>query len=117
MASSFFDRYSLPDWDNIDGPNKGFITLPLSIWWQPGGNTFDLSQKTHVKKAYAAIISEGSAEAQESMLNKPVLIDVWPTLPIPKEVAAAWEDTFDQLSGNLSARIYRHELQRAAETR
>lgn len=117
MATSFFDRYSLPDWDNIDGPNKGSITLPLSMWWQPGDSTFDLSQESHVKKAYAAIISEGSTEAQEDILNKSLLIDVWPTLPIPKEVAAAWEDKFDQLSGNLSARIYRHELQRTAEAR
>lgn len=47
--------------------------------------------------AYQALLSEGTAEVQTRLLNKRLLIAVWPELSLDSRVRDLWESRFVEL--------------------
>lgn len=99
-----FRPYELPDsLDNLKGPADGSITLPVTIYWAPGDGTIPLDTLGHIKTAYQAVISEGTAQDQCTYLNKDILINIWPHLQLPTKATRQWEEAFEELKGKKGA--------------
>jgi hypothetical protein len=52
-----------------------------------------------IPMAYQAILSEGTPEEQECLLNGEVLFRYWHDLVLPARVRALWETRFPTLKG------------------
>jgi hypothetical protein len=81
----------------LRGPAAGRLTLPLHIWWAPEP-TFDLADRSELLVAYRAVVREGRTEDQEALLNRNLLLSVWPDLRLPIRCRRAWEDAFPELA-------------------
>lgn len=98
--------YGIPSsLDDLHGPSSGRLSLPKSIFWAPGGGEIDLSTEGGIKLAYQAVISEGKPDEQCRLLNKQVLLAVWPRLSIPAKAARLWQTRFPELRGNMRAEL------------
>lgn len=94
--------YEIPDsLEDLRGPGTGKLHLPIHVYWQPGSSEIDLSNDIEVETAYQAVISEGARSDIETLLNKDVLIRVWPNLRLDARAARMWHKRFPVLQGNL----------------
>lgn len=82
--------------DALRGPSRGVLTLPLHVWWGPSP-TFDLGGRADVLTAYRAVVREGRAVDQEALLDRGLLLDVWPELRLPVRCRSTWEGAFPEL--------------------
>lgn len=69
-------------------PARGPLTLPHDVSWGPE-STVDLDTAGGRQKAYRAIIREGTAEQQEQLLNREVLLELWTVIALPDRMLAA----------------------------
>ena len=58
--------------------------------WAPGGGLVDLDASWALRMAYRAVLNEGTVEDLVRVLNRDVLIAVWPELLLPLRVLAMW---------------------------
>jgi hypothetical protein len=80
------------------GPSTGILTLPHRVYWGPDP-VIDLDFRDGSEKmAYRAVIAEGSAEDQIELLNRDLLIELWPSLVFPRRVRDLWETRFPELT-------------------
>jgi hypothetical protein len=90
--------YEAPDsLDELRGPKSGLLTLPIDVYWGPTP-VVNLDSVGGVVMAYQATISEGSAADQEKLLNRELLIEIWPRLALPARARAIWETRFLELT-------------------
>lgn len=82
--------------DDLRGPADGSITLPRHIYWGPRED-FDLENSALLRKAYRAIIREGSADEQVELLNLMLLKRCWNDLILPVVCRRKWEKRFPEL--------------------
>lgn len=82
--------------DDLHGPGDGPLVLPLDVYWGPDP-LVDLASTSGAVKAYQAVLREGDVRAQESMLDRRLLVRVWPDLLLPARIRAAWEARFPEL--------------------
>lgn len=80
----------------LRGPSTGVLSLPLHVWWG-SSPTFDLDDRTDVLMAYRAVVREGRATDQEALLDRQLLLDVWPDLRLPARCRSTWENDFPEL--------------------
>ncbi|MBO0984583.1 recombinase family protein [Rathayibacter sp. SD072] len=91
--------YEIPSTLNeLTGPSSGLLELPHHIYWGPEP-TVDLDTTGGVTKAYQALLNEGTAVDQKALLNREILLAVWPVLTLPDRVRLLWEDRFPELLG------------------
>lgn len=81
---------------DLRGPGEGELALPQTIKWSPG-NKFDLGNRIQLIQAYRTIITEGSSQEMESLLNRQLLTIAWPSLGIHGRIADEWEARFPEL--------------------
>ncbi len=76
--------------DELRGPRSGLITLPIDVYW---GLTpiVNLDSVGGVVLAYQATISEGQAGDQIELLNRDLLIEIWPRLVLPARASCMGE--------------------------
>lgn len=89
--------------DELHGPAEGSVDLPLHILWAPGSKVISLDSVAGKRRAYQAVLSEGSDHDICRFINKNELIHIWPDLNLPINVAKGWEQRFPELRGNLRA--------------
>lgn len=96
--------YAFPDaLDDLHGPDTGTIELPITILWSPGSKRISLDKPSGRRRAYRAILSEGCIEDICRFVNRDILINLWPDLALPVQVAKGWEARFPELRGNMRA--------------
>jgi len=83
---------------DLKGPACGSLSLPHSIFWS-SERVVDLDAPGGIPMAYQAILSEGTPEEQEVLLNETVLIKHWSELVLPARVRTLWETRFPVLKG------------------
>ena len=77
--------------DELSGPARGLVELPLRLWWNPQ-RTFDLDSPTMLTWMYENVLREAiRVEELRAYLHGPTLVRVWPQLNLPRAVRAAWE--------------------------
>ena len=84
--------------EDLKGPSGGVLELPHSVLWN-SMRSVDLSIPGGIPMAYQAILSEGTPDEQESLLNGEVLINYWHDLMLPARVRVLWETKFPSLRG------------------
>lgn len=83
--------------DDLHGPNSGRMTLPINVYWGPW-SVIDLDIRSDVVKAYQATLREGRIVDQVALLNRDLLVKIWPELMLPARVRELWESHFPELS-------------------
>jgi hypothetical protein len=84
--------------EDLRGPDDGLLELPVNVYWGPNP-IVDLTTDDGIFKAYETVIQEGRASDQERLLNRALLIRVWPELMIPDRARRTWEARFPTLAG------------------
>lgn len=82
--------------DELCGPGTGAVSLPPWVYWGPD-STFDLKSPGNTVAAYQAVIQEGRVVDQVQILNRDILIAMWPKLTMPARVRHLWEGRFPEL--------------------
>jgi hypothetical protein len=72
--------------------------MPHSVLWSPK-HSVNLDVPGGIPMAYQAILSEGTPEEQENLLNEDVLHRCWNDLVLPVRVRTLWETRFPALKG------------------
>ena len=83
--------------DDLRGPRDGEFVLPHHIHWGPRREV-NLSREGDVLTAYQATISEGMVADQASILNRSLLLELWPELILSNRVRSLWESRFPELA-------------------
>ena len=83
---------------DLNGPSCGVLEMPHSVLWN-SMHSVDLDIPGGIPMAYQAILSEGTPEEQESLLNRDVLYQHWRELMLPVRVRTLWETRFPSLKG------------------
>jgi hypothetical protein len=79
--------------DDLSGPARGTVELPLWLFWSRPDRTFDLSDTELRRWLYEIVLREaGRAEDLAAYLDRDSLIALWPGLYLPRGVRQAWED-------------------------
>jgi hypothetical protein len=90
--------YDVPDrLDDLRGPNDGRMELPLNVYWGPEA-IVDLDTPGGVVKAYQAALREGRVADQVELLNRDLLVKIWPELLLPVRLRDLWESRFPELA-------------------
>jgi hypothetical protein len=89
--------------DQLRGPAGGTVELSHSVLWAPGGGLVDLNRPGALRMAYRAVLNEGTVEDLVRVLNRDVLVAVWPELLLPLRVLAMWESRFPELRSSAAA--------------
>jgi hypothetical protein len=89
--------------DQLRGPAGGTVDLSHSVLWAPGGGLVDLDRPGALRMAYRAVLNEGTVEELVRVLNRDVLIAVWPQLLLPLRVLTMWESRFPELRSSAAA--------------
>lgn len=96
-----FRVYDLPDsLDDLHGPSRGVVALPLHLNWAPGARRFDLGRERSAHVVYRSVIAEGTVDDICRYLNKGLLVRLWPDLDLPAKAAVVWQRRFPELKGN-----------------
>lgn len=82
---------------DLRGPTGGVVTLDRRLHWS-GVATFDLAHPRRQAMLYETVLREAS-EAGDLVrwLDGPMLVRLWPTLVLPRQVRMLWESRFAQL--------------------
>lgn len=83
--------------EDLRGPDGGQMTLPVNVYWGPW-SVVDLDIRSDVVKAYQATLREGRVVDQVALLNRDLLVRIWPELMLPARVRELWESRFPELS-------------------
>lgn len=90
--------YEMPEsLDELHGPTGGVLELPHSVYWGPE-RSVSLDSPSGIRKAYQAVLREGTADDQAFILNRHVLQREWAELALPHRVRVMWESRFPQLA-------------------
>jgi len=71
--------------------------LPHHVHWGPRRDV-SLSREGDVLTAYQATISEGMVADQVTILNRSILLELWPELILSARVRNLWESRFPELT-------------------
>ena len=80
----------------LTDPQAGIIELPVDVYWGPD-RIIDLSEEWQQAKMYQAVIRTGSTAQQESLLNRSLLVAIWPALILPPRCQQVCETAFPKL--------------------
>jgi len=90
--------YEMPDsLEELRGPSAGLLELPHSVYWGPL-RSVSLDNPSGIRKAYQAVVREGTAKDQALLLNCDVLRREWSELALPDRVRVMWEQRFPELA-------------------
>jgi len=68
------------------------ITLPLHLNWSQPNRQFKLSNREQRARVYEIVLREGTPGDVLTYIDGALLIDLWGTLVLPRNVRAAWSD-------------------------
>nr|WP_202889634.1 helix-turn-helix transcriptional regulator [Actinopolymorpha rutila] len=66
------------------------IKLPLHLNWSAPDLTYDLADRSQRARVYEIVLREGSADDILTYVDGALLIDLWPDLVLPPDIARAW---------------------------
>ena len=84
--------------DELRGPRSGLMTLPIDVYWGPTPVVNLDSVGGANVMAYQAVLSEGRVVDQVALLNRELLIELWPQLRLPARARSLWEARFPELT-------------------
>jgi DNA invertase Pin-like site-specific DNA recombinase len=88
--------------DELLGPIGGILELPHAVYWGPE-RSVHLDTPSGIRKAYQAVLREGTVDDQRLILNREVLQSEWEELALPDRVRLMWESRFPELASPVLA--------------
>ncbi|CAL9628593.1 hypothetical protein [Streptomyces sp. enrichment culture] len=98
-------RRRLPEsLDELHGPTRGIVELPLHMAWS-GMTSYDLGKPRQRMGLYRTVLHEGLRDDLPRYLNQDLLLELWPVLRtlVGRSVRAVWENAFPQLASRTRA--------------
>ncbi len=92
-------RRRLPDsLDELQGPTTGVVEPSATVVWS-GLRAFDLVNERQRMSLYRTVLAEGMRKDLCALLNREVLMQLWPTLRVlvSTTVRDVWEERFSEL--------------------
>ncbi|MEV6260690.1 hypothetical protein AB0M42_08025 [Streptomyces sp. NPDC051784] len=93
-------RRRLPEsLDELHGPARGVVELPLHVAWS-GMTSYDLGKPRQRMGLYRTVLHEGLRDDLPLYLNQDLLLELWPVLRtlVGRTVRTVWEDAFPRLA-------------------
>jgi hypothetical protein len=83
---------------DLVGPRHGVVALPLRMDWSQQ-RRYDLDRDGDRRLLYETVLNEAlHLEDLRGLLNEDLLVDLWPSLWLPRRIRDLWESRFPQLS-------------------
>ncbi|MCL2137711.1 MAG: hypothetical protein FWH40_09415 [Coriobacteriia bacterium] len=82
--------------DTLQGPESGFLKLPIDIYWGPE-RIFNLSHRSSLHSAYRTILAESDIEGLNQYINGEILKSIWDDLILPERLVDLWESKVEGL--------------------
>ncbi|MGY1497006.1 hypothetical protein ACW4TU_10445 [Streptomyces sp. QTS52] len=98
-------RRRLPEsLDELHGPTRGVVELPLHVAWS-GMTSYDLGKPRQRMGLYRTVLHEGLSDDLPHYLNQDLLLQMWPVLRtlVGRTVRTVWEDAFPKLAARTGA--------------
>ena len=90
--------YVTPDsLDDLTGPTKGTVTVGPHIDTSLDP-TYDLGRTARRLELYSATVRDGFVPDHIRILNRSLLLRLWPDLNLPMRCRAIWESKFPELA-------------------
>lgn len=89
-------RFVAESLDNLHAVLPEKVKLPLMLYWGPQ-KEFYPSKFADLHSIYRAVILEGQEKDFREWLDKDTLIEIWPKLGFPEQIAEPWESRFPEL--------------------
>jgi hypothetical protein len=90
------------DLAELHGPTSGVVELPLWVFAYPD-RQFSLDKPGERGWMYENVLREARRPADLAVLNRDVLVALWPGLNLPEGVRRAWEDQHPALRSAAAA--------------
>ncbi|MFE0733234.1 hypothetical protein [Streptomyces antibioticus] len=90
--------------DELQGPTRGVVELPLHMAWS-GMTSYDMAKPRQCMGLYRTVLHEGLRDDLPRYLNQRLLLQLWPVLRtlVGRTVRTVWEDAFPQLASRAQA--------------
>ena len=90
--------YDTPDsLNDLHGPTSGVVTVRPRIDTSPDP-VYDLGDPGQRWSLYSATVRDGLPVEQAAILDRSLLVALWPDLNLPARCRAIWESRFDELA-------------------
>ncbi|MFC9271317.1 hypothetical protein ACWGRF_00020 [Streptomyces zhihengii] len=90
--------------DELHGPTRGVVQLPLHVAWS-GMTSYDLDKPRQRMGLYRTVLHDGLRDDLPRYLDQNLLLQMWPVLRtlVGRTVRTVWEDAFPQLAARTQA--------------
>ena len=68
------------------------ITLPLQLNWSQPNREFNLAERDRRARVYEIVLREGTPQDVLTYIDGALLVDLWNSLVLPRDVRAAWSE-------------------------
>lgn len=82
---------------DLRGPTSGSVRVRPRIDTSPDP-VYDLTDAGQRWSLYSAVVRDGLASEQATLLNRTVLVELWAELNLPTRCRAIWEARFPELA-------------------
>lgn len=90
--------YAVPeDLDMLRGPAGGVVELPITAHWGPDPR-FSLETRPARLSFYRTLLNQAPLSDLIAYANKDILIDLWPSLRLPRQCRDKWEAAHPELA-------------------
>lgn len=98
--------FAIPnDLSELKGPARGVIELPHYTRTLPiTARLINVEDDLERQGAYNDLLTDGLLTDLQCLVNRELFIADWPTQLLPRVIAQAWEDRFDELENNVVLR-------------
>jgi hypothetical protein len=81
----------------LHGPTTGWVRVPSEINTSPDP-VYNIDNRAWAVSLYSDTARVGTASQQEELLDRQMLIDLWPVMRLPQRCRAVWETKFPVLA-------------------
>ncbi|MDR2620775.1 MAG: hypothetical protein LBC29_06660 [Propionibacteriaceae bacterium] len=89
--------------DNLHGPRSGLVWVSAHINTAPEP-VYNFDDPAELRAGYSAIVQEAIPGEHEWLLDKELLLKLWPDLFLPRQCRAVWIAKFPEELGSLPVR-------------
>jgi len=82
---------------DLVGPTTGIVRVGAHIDTSPVP-VYDLDDPDQVWALYTRVVRDGTPQDQARLLNRDLLVSLWPTLQLPPRCRLVWVSRFSELS-------------------
>ena len=91
--------YTVDSLDDLEGPERGMITLPVSIFWSSKHSTFNMDDSADRHQAYSALLSNAQAPQLRQFVNRERLVEDWAAIGLDQRIVDLWNSRHPELAG------------------